>query len=108
MEKDINVWLQHIREAIDIIDVHMQGCSFEEFQKSITIQDAVIRRVEIIGEAVNNIPEDFIQKHPEVEWLDIISMRNILAHEYFGVKLKIVWDTVKTDLPKLKEQLNKL
>ena len=59
MEKDLNVWLGHIEDSIDIIDQHLAGCSFVEFQNSITKQDAVVRRLEIIGEAVNNIPESF-------------------------------------------------
>ena len=108
MEKDLNVWLGHIEDSIDIIDQHLAGCSFVEFQNSITKQDAVVRRLEIIGEAVNNIPESFQVSHPEIEWADIVAMRNILAHEYFGVKLQIVWRTIENDLPKLKKQLAKL
>ena len=62
----------------------------------------------IIGEAANNLPEYFQKEHPEIAWRKIVGMRNILAHEYFGVDLKVVWDTAVNKIPVLKEELSKL
>ncbi|MBW2608589.1 MAG: DUF86 domain-containing protein [Deltaproteobacteria bacterium] len=71
-------------------------------------QDAVCRRLEIIGEAANKLHEDFIGKYPQIPWNKIVAMRNILIHEYFSVDLDQVWNTIETDLPILKEQLLKI
>src|SRR3989338_7188524 len=106
MEKDDQIWIDHIREAITIVENHLGGMSYEEFKSDITAQDAVVRRIEIIGEAANNISSKFQGEHPSVEWRKIIGMRNVLAHEYFGVDLKIVWNTIKLKLPELKEELS--
>lgn len=72
------------------------------------MQDAVIRQVQIIGEAVTKVSEDFKKKHPDLPWKDMAGMRNKLAHDYFGVDINAVWKTAKTDNPELKNHLNKL
>ena len=110
MEKDVNIWLDHIRESIAVVENAIEDLSFEEFKvkEKITIQDSVVRRIEIIGEAANNLPDSYQKEHPEIEWRKIVGMRNILAHEYFGVDLKIVWDTATKKLPELKQELAKL
>jgi len=71
-------------------------------------KDAVVRNLEIIGEAAKNIPESIKEKFPVVPWQSVIDMRNKLIHEYFGVSFPIVWETVKSDLPLLKEKLKEL
>lgn len=72
------------------------------------IQDAVVRRIEIIGEAVRNLPNDFKESNPKTPWLDIADMRNKLIHEYFDVDLELVWEVIKKDLPELKKQIENL
>lgn len=72
------------------------------------MQDAVVRRIEIIGEAVRNLPADFKQANPETPWLDIADMRNKLIHEYFDVDIELVWEVVKKDIPELKNHIQKL
>lgn len=72
------------------------------------VQDAVLRRLEIICEAVKHIPDKVKEKHPEVEWKKIAGARDIFVHEYFGIKLERVWDTIANDLLPLKEQVEKL
>lgn len=72
------------------------------------MQDAVIRRIEIIGEAVKNLPSDLKQAHPETPWQDISDMRNKLIHAYFQVDLELVWEVITKDLPPFKEQVKAL
>lgn len=76
--------------------------------ENVPIQDAVIRRFEIIGEAVKNLPEDYKEDHSDIEWHKAMAMRNILTHGYFGVDYKIVWDTAIKTLPEFKEQIKNL
>ncbi|HEC86588.1 MAG TPA: DUF86 domain-containing protein, partial [Thermoplasmatales archaeon] len=66
------------------------------------IQDGVIRNLEIIGEAVKNLPDDIKKDYPEVEWRKIAGLRDILIHAYFGVDLEVIWDIVKNKVPELK------
>ena len=77
----------------------------EAFQTSNQLQDAVIRRLEIIGEVAKNLPEEIIKKHPELPWKQITGMRNILIHQYFGVDLELIWEIIKTELPILESKL---
>ena len=83
----------------------------EAFQENSQVQDAVVRNIEIIGEAVSRIQKiapDFIKQHSELPWAQMRGMRNIAIHEYFFVDLEIVWKTVKNDLPKLKQRIDAL
>lgn len=105
MKKNAIVFIKHIQESIKQIEEYVQGLSYEDFLDSKQIQDAVVRRFEIIGEAMKNIPEGFKKQHQEIAWRKISSMRDILIHEYFGVSMQIVWDTAKKDLPFLKKQI---
>ena len=99
--KEPRLYLAHILESIDWIKRDMAGLTREQFLANVPIQDAVARRLEIIGEAASNLPTDLKQAHPEIKWTQIAGMRNILIHEYFGVNLERVWATVKEDLPHL-------
>lgn len=105
MEKDPRIYLEHILESIEQIEDYTHNLLEVEFMDSKEIQDAVFRRLEVIGEAVKNIPDDFRNSHSEVPWRKIAGMRDNLIHEYFDVDLPLVWDTVKTSIPKLKEQI---
>jgi uncharacterized protein with HEPN domain len=105
-------YLEHIAEAIDRATSYLQAMPhFETFQQNLQVQDAVVRNIEIIGEAVNKINStapDFIKQHPELPWAQMRGMRNVAIHEYFYVDLEIVWKTVKNDLPRLKKQVDAL
>ena len=101
--KNDKQYLRHINEAIETIEEYLQGISFDTFVSNKMIQDAIVRELEIIGEASNNLSDDFREEHVDIFWRQIKDMRNFLIHEYFGVNLKTVWDTCKNDLPVLKK-----
>ena len=108
MSKKLSFFLKHILEAIGLVERRMQGVTAERFLSDVDLQDMVVRRVEIIGEAIRNIPKEFREKHPEIHWKGPADMRSQLAHVYFDIDLDIVWDTVQNDLAPLKEGVLKL
>lgn len=108
MKKNPKIFLEHIKESIDEIENHIGNMSEKIFLDDIKTKDAVIRRIEIIGEATKNLPVSFKKKNPQIEWQDISNMRNKLIHEYFGVDEYLVWEVIKKDIPKLKKQIQKL
>ena len=101
-------WVSDIKEAIRRVERYTRGVSYQKFLKNIKTQDAVVRNLEIIGEAVKNISADFKKKHKNVEWKNIAGMRDKLIHHYFGVNWEIVWDVVKEKLPELKKQVERV
>jgi len=108
MKKDPKIFLEHIKESIEEIERHIEDVSEKKFMDDVKTQDAVIRRIEIIGEATKNLPADFKKKNPKVEWREMASMRNKLIHEYFGIDLDLVWFVLNKDLPKLKKKITGL
>jgi len=108
MIKDPKIFLQHILESIKRIEEFTKNISKEDFLKSTETQDAVIRRLEIIGEATKNLPEKFTQKYPEIPWNELARLRDKLIHGYFGVDLNLTFEIVKKDLPQLKKQISKI
>ncbi len=108
MKKDPKIFIKHIIESIESIEKYTKGQTKENFPREKMMQDAVIRKIEIIGEAVKNLPSHFKKKYPKIAWRDIAGMRDILIHEYFGVNINVVWKTVQEDIPKLKKQITEL
>jgi len=105
MKRNMKLYLQDIWESILAIEEYTQKLAEADFYSNRQVQDAIVRRLEIIGEAVKNIDEDFREKYPQIPWKKIAGMRDIIAHEYFGVKLDRVWEVVKKDLPYLKQRM---
>ncbi len=101
MENDL-VYLRHMLDAIEKIDRYLTDTDYETFAGNDMMIDAVVRELEIIGEAARNLSAPFIEEHPEIPWRRITATRNVLIHQYFGVNLKVVWDTCRSNLPQLK------
>ena len=95
--------MDDIIEAVRRIKEFTENMDFKIFQADLKTQDAVVRNLEIIGEASNRLPEDVRNSAPSIEWRKIIGIRNILAHEFFGISLPIVWDVVQNKLDELAE-----
>jgi uncharacterized protein with HEPN domain len=105
-------YLGHIAEAITRATGYVQALpDVEAFENNPQVQDAVVRNIEIIGEAVqhiNRVAPGFTDQHPELPWAQMRAMRNVVIHQYFAVDLKILWTTATEDLPRLRRQIDQL
>ena len=99
--KDDSVYLSHIRDAISDIE-HYTSIARAAFMADRMRQDAVVRKLEIVGEAVKKLSDRTKQRSPEIPWKRMAGMRDRLTHDYFGVDLDLVWTTVEQELPRLK------
>lgn len=106
--RDYKLYLDDISEAIKRIERYTKGYTFERLKKDNLVVDGVVRNLEIIGEAAKNIPDDIKNKYADIEWKKISGLRDILAHEYFGIDLTILWDIIKNKLPELKERISNI
>jgi uncharacterized protein with HEPN domain len=105
MPRDFDLYVEDIREAIAKINDYTAGLTREAFAEDSKTIDAVVRNLEIIGEAAKMIPESVRANYRRVEWRKIAGLRDILAHHYFEVDLEIVWDILQTKLPALERDL---
>lgn len=108
MSRDYSVYLEDVRDAIDRIRRYTDGMSREQFENDEKTVDAVVRNLEVIGEAVKQIPETIRTAHPDVEWRKIAGLRDILAHQYFRIEMDIVRDILENKLPKLYQQVSQI
>lgn len=105
MKRDSGLYCDDIVSAIKKIEEYTKDFSLEDFLGDQKTQDAVTRNIEIIGEATKKIPDDLKQKYPDIMWREAAAMRDVLIHDYPDIIPKVVWDTVKINIPKFKEQI---
>ena len=108
MKREIKDYIQDIIEAMDNAVKFINKMPYEKFVQDDKTIYAVIRAVEIIGEASKNIPEETRRKYPEIPWKDMAGMRDKVIHEYFGVNIERIWLTIKEDVPKIRPSIEKL
>ena len=108
MNKDPLIFVRHILESIELIEEYCLDKGETDFLADRELQDAVARRLEIIGEAVKNLPPEITKKYPAVPWAEIAKMRDKLIHAYFGTDLQLTFRVVTNDLPPLKKEIKKI
>lgn len=108
MKRNEKLFLEDILESIKNIELFTKGISKDSFIKNKEKQSAIIRQIEIIGEAVKNISEETKKKNSVIEWKKIAGSRDIFVHAYFGVNLDRIWNIIEIDLPKLKKEIEKI
>lgn len=108
MKREINDYIQDIIAAMDNAVKFINKMTYEKFVQDDKTIYAVIRAVEIIGEASKNIPEEIRRKYPAIPWKDMAGMRDKVIHEYFGVNIERIWLTIKEDIPKIRPSIEKL
>jgi uncharacterized protein with HEPN domain len=108
MPRDARLWLADVLEACERIRAYVANSDFDGFMADTRTADAVLRNLEIVGEAVKKLPPELLAQAPHVPWSDVAGFRDILAHAYFRVDLTLVWDIVQHELPALEEAARQL
>jgi len=104
-KRPIDLLLNDICEAIDRAEQYIENLSFDALSKDQKSVDAVVRNLEIIGEASNRLTDKFKEKYSEIEWHKVVGLRHRIVHEYFGIDLEIIWQILHKDLPELKQKI---
>jgi len=104
-KRDFTLFIKDILTSIEKIQRYTSKLSFEEFSNNDMIIDAVIRNFEIIGEAVKKIPDEIKKQYPDIEWKESAGFRDILIHDYFGIDLELVWETIQNNIPTFKKKI---
>ena len=106
--RNYKLYLDDILEAIRRIEEYTKKTTFGKLKRDNLVTDGVVRNLEIIGEATKNIPKQIKSKYSYIEWKKIAGLRDILAHEYFGIDLEILWDIIKNKIPDLKKNISRI
>lgn len=107
-KRDVRLFLQDMLDSIQKIQDWTGNLSLEQFKKDERTQDAVVRNLEILGEAARNIPEDLRKQHVEIPWSRVVGFRNIAIHDYFGVDLETVWKIITEGIPEIKPHIQRM
>lgn len=105
MSRHERLRLMDILDAVDRILSYVSGMSYDDFLADHKTQDAVARNIEIIGEAARALSQDFKDRHAQIPWSEIVAMRNVIVHQYFGILPDVVWDVIRNELPTLRSQI---
>ncbi len=108
MKRDISLFLTDILVSIEMIKEYCHAIPENEFVQNRQLQDAVLRRLEVIGEAAKHIPEGFRKKHPTIPWKRMAGLRDVLIHEYFGVSPHRIWRLIEDELDVIRTELKAL
>ena len=108
MPRELSTYFEDILVSISKIERYTNGMSKESFKQNEMVMDAVVRNLEVIGEAVKKIPEDIKLEYDTVSWRKIAGLRDILIHEYFGVNINIIWDVIENKVHELKSVVSEL
>lgn len=96
------LFIGDILASMEKIELYIRGMSFEDFRGDQRTVDAVLRNLEVIGEAARNVPQEMRDKLPDIPWRRMIGLRNILSHEYFGIDVSIIWRIITVNLPEVR------
>jgi uncharacterized protein with HEPN domain len=108
MKRDVRLYVRDISEAISSIESFTSEMSYEEFVRDERTNSAVVWKIQIIGEAVKNIPRPLRQRHSEIPWKELAGMRDRIAHSYFGIDYEIVWRVARIQLPEIKPHIDRV
>ena len=108
MKRDYLVYLDDIWDAMDKAEMFVEGMTYEQFEDDLRANFAVTRALEIVGEATKRLPTSFREQYPDIPWKDMAGMRDKIIHGYDNVNLRIVWDVVKQDIPRIKPQIQQI
>ncbi|MBI2632103.1 DUF86 domain-containing protein [Candidatus Pacearchaeota archaeon] len=108
MKRDYKLFIDDIRKSINQIEYYMKNISEKQLKNDLKIQDAIIRRLEIIGEATKNIPRALKEKNRQVPWFDMSQFRDFITHSYFELSIMTLWKTIKIKLPLIKKAMSKI
>lgn len=108
MKRDIRTFLEDIIESSTLLISYASNKTQSDYENDDLLHDGILRRLEIIGEAVRHIPHEFRERYPDIDWKEIAGLRDVLIHEYFGVNDERIWKTLKEDIPNLKTQIEQV
>lgn len=100
--------LQHALDAIETIEGYISDADFQVFSENLMMQDACIRQLQVIGESCRNVSPELREKYPEVPWSQIVGLRIIVIHQYFGVDIRVIWEVIQRDIPVFKVQVKRI
>lgn len=100
--------LKHALDAVDTIETYISKADFATFSENSMMRDACIRQLQVIGESCRNVSTDLREKYPEVPWRQIVGLRVIIIHEYFGVDEKVIWEIIQNDISAFKKQVEEI
>jgi len=108
MKREFIFYLEDMLQSMDRIEEYLIDIDFKKFKQTYMIVDAIIRNFDIIGEASKNIPIEIQEKYPEIPWKNMYGLRNLIAHEYFGIDYEMIWEIAKNNLPQNRHDLFEL